>query len=155
MAFPSSTGTIQSDLSDAWTSARQASGQIKTRATSVRAACAAGNVGSSLILDFITFLFSNRTTLAASAATPGIAAYAQTAINNPALVVATEFNNMMAAIDACIAWVLANFPKDVNGFLLAVTFQGDSSGRVVDRQFTPTDTAGFRTVLDTLIASIN
>lgn len=155
MAFPSNVGTVQRDLSDAWTAARQASGQIKTRATSVRAACAAGNVGSSFILDFTTFLFSNRTTLSTSAATPGIAAYAQQAINNPALVVTTEFNNMMAAIDACIAWVLANFPKDVNGFLLAVTFQGDNSGRVVDRQFAPATTAPFVTTLDTLIASIN
>lgn len=155
MAFPSNIGTVPRDLSSMWTSARETSGQVKLSATSMRSACLAGNVGSTSILDFITDLFSKRTMLAASAAVPGIAAYAQQQINNPGMVVATEFNTMMAAIDACLAWTLANFPKDGNGFLLGWTFQGDGSGRLVDRQFAPAETAAFRTALDTLIASIN
>ena len=154
MTFPSATGTIQDDLAVAWARARQAAASVKLRATSLRALSAAGPVGSSAILDFSTFLEDMKLQLIRSRDTAGIGPYAQAQINDNTINVATEFNAMMAQIDASIAWINTNFPKDGSGFLLAVQFVG-STGRTADRQFSTATLATFRTVLDSLIATID
>lgn len=155
MAFPSATGTVQDSLAQAWAVARATASTVKASAQTLNTRSAAGNVASSEILDFATYLADAKIALTKASQTGGIAAYAQAQINDSNVNIATEFTNMMNAIDGTIGWVVANFPKDGNGFLLARQFQAGSTGRTVDRQFTPAQTATLRTTLDTLIATIN
>ena len=155
MSFPSATGTVQDSLAQAWATARSTASSIKSRAQALSTQAAAGNIGSSAILDFATYLADARLVLVKASQTGGIAAYAQAQINDNTLNVAAEFTAMMDGIDGTIAWVVANFPKDGSGFLLARQFQAGGTGRTVDRQFTPAQTASLRTTLDALIATIN
>ena len=151
--FPSTVGTKPDTLANAWERARQIAGSIKTRAQSARDQSLAGPLGSSAILNFLVMLAESRVLLMRYAAVPGLAAYAQAQVNDPSLNVATEFNNLVAQMDACRDWVIANFPKDGLGYLLAVQFNVE--GRTVDRQFSTATLAGFRTQLDALIGTID
>lgn len=153
MAFPSSFGTKLNDLAAAWNGARQWSGLVKQRAQAVRSLSLAGTLGASNILEFSTLLADAKVALQTYAAVPGIGAYAQEQVSDPALNVATEFTTMVSAIDGCTAWIVANFPKDGSGFLLAATLA--ATGRQVDRLFAAAATATFRTQLDALIATID
>lgn len=155
MTFPSTTGTKQDSLAVAWARARDTAAGIKNQATNLRTASVNGNVGASAILSFATYLADAKLILVRSSSTGGIGAYAQSQINDGTIVVATEFNNMMTTLDSVIAWIIANFPKDGSGFLLAVQFAADNSGRTTDRQFSTAALANFRTTLDTLIATID
>ena len=149
MAFPSTAATVS--LANAWNRAMDVAGYVKTQADTLRTRSLAGDVGSSSILGYLVTLAEARVELVAIAALPGIGAYAQEQVNNPSLNVAAEFATMIAAMDACRDWVIANFPQS-GGFLLAVSFNG--GGRTVDRQFSTASLAGFRTQLDALIATI-
>jgi hypothetical protein len=127
MAFPSSSGTVKGNLSGAWDMARDIAGHIKMRAVNLRSASVAGAITSDTMLVYIANLAEWRTSLIAISQLPGMV----------------------------VSWVVTNFPKDGSGFLLAKTFNADNSGRTVDRTFSAAQTAGLRTVLDTLIAAIN
>lgn len=152
MAFPSSVGRPYI-LSNAWENARQFAGQLKTAAQNLRTASAAGLVSATDILNFQVQLADAKAQFAVYSAVPGLAAYAQAQVNDGSLNVATSFSTMVAQIDVCTGWVVTNFPKDGNGFLLAQTF--DNSGRPSDRTFSTVSLAAFRTQLDALIATID
>lgn len=137
----------------AWESARNAASGIKQQAQNLKDRSLAGNVGSSAILGFITYLADQKLRLLQLAAVPGLAAYAQQQVNDPTLDVAAAFNAMVAQLDALRDWVITNFPKDVGNFLLAQQFQAD--GRTVDRQFSTAALSGFRAQLDALLATID
>jgi hypothetical protein len=155
MAFPSSSGTVKGNLSGAWDMARDIAGHIKMRAVNLRSASVAGAITSDTMLVYIANLAEWRTSLIAISQLPGMVAYARAQINDPNVDIAAEFNAMIAGLDGVVSWVVTNFPKDGSGFLLAKTFNADNSGRTVDRTFSAAQTAGLRTVLDTLIAAIN
>ena len=124
---------------------------VKLTCQQVRAEAAAGNIPSSRILDLFVNLQQSKVSLAAAAGTSGIGAYAQAAKNNPALDVVAEFTAVLNTIDGVLAWITTNFPKDGSGWLLAKSFSGNT---ITDRTFAPAATAGFRTQLDSLIATI-
>ena len=111
-----------------------------------------GSVGSTTIFDVAINVRDARNRLAAMAAVPGIAAKAASLKGVDEALIAADFNAMLAAMDNIVAWVAANFPKDANGFLLSQTLSADGP---IDRQFTTTQTATFRTQLDSLIAAID
>jgi hypothetical protein len=152
MAFPSSVGRPYI-LANAWELARQVAGALKTRSVNLRTLSAAGPATSTDILSFQTYLADTKAQLQTLAAVPGLAAYAQAQVNDNTLDVAASFTAMTTQIDACGSWVVTNFPKDGNGFLLAQTFNG--GGRPSDRTFSTATLAGFRTQLDALIATID
>lgn len=156
MTFPSTSGTVQQDCAIAWNRARAVAGVIKDRATSLKGFSAAGTLTSSQVLDFGTFLADARAVLAQCAGVQGIAAYAQAQINDNTINIATEFLAMTGAADNVAAWLIANFPKTATtNELRAKTWSPDNSGRTVDVVFTAANTAGLRTNLDALIATIN
>jgi len=157
MAFPSNLGVVQEDLSRAWERARDVSGDVKQKAQAIRAKSAAGIMTSSDVLDFNTYLADTKLQFnAISALGAPLASYAQAQINNNTINIATEFANMVAALDSVVAWVIANFPKTATtNELRAKTFTGDGSGRTVDVVFLAVDTASFRTQVDALIAAIS
>lgn len=153
MSFPSDGGTLKFGLSEAWQGIRRAASQIKQSATTLRDSSAAGSVASRAILNFVNLLRDKRVEMAAFAAVPGLAAYAQEQVDDPTLDIAAEYTAMVAAVDATITWVVDNFPKDANGWLLARTLT--AQGQLQDRMFTTVALANLRTELDALIATID
>lgn len=152
MAFPSSVGRPYV-LANAWESARQIAGQLKTSAQNLKTLSLAGPVTSSDLLNFQSRLVDSKASLATVSAVPGLAAYAQAQVNDNVLDVAASFSAMATQIDATGAWIVANFPKDGSGYLLASQFNG--GGRVVDRTFATAALVGLRAQLDLLIATID
>lgn len=155
MAFPSSNGTINENLSRGWDSLRDIAGNIKSRSINLKNALEASTATSDVILFYCGNIADMRARMVAIAAMPGMVAYAQSQINNPSYDVTAEFITMRNAIDAVISWVITNFPKDVSGFLLAQTFKVDNSGRLSQRVFIASQTVGLRAALDALIAAID
>jgi hypothetical protein len=153
MAFPSTTGSKRDDLQTAWGTVRSLAAAVKAEAQNIRTLSAAGTLGAANLLHLVTFLADVKSENQRLAAVPGLQAYAQSQVNNTGLDLAAEFTAMRTQLDATTAWVVANFPKDANGFLLAQTIGAD--GRQVDRVFTAAQTAALRTVLDALIATID
>lgn len=145
MAYP--TGMLSITLEDVDRRALA----VKTACQSARTASAAGNINGSDVIAMYNFLKAQRAGLAAASTVPGLGAYAQAQKNSPGLDVVVAFNDMLAAIDGVTTWITTNYPKDVNGFLLERTWGANGP---VDRQFTSVQTVGYRTALDSLIATI-
>lgn len=131
---------------------------LKAYATAVYNDCnnAAVPVPSTRILDAFVNLRQYRASLVAAAASPGIAAYAQTAKQDATLDVVAAFNAVVAAIDAVTNWLRDNFPKAGTGELLAKRWDNAAAPTtIVDATFTQAQTAAFRTQLAALAATIN
>lgn len=126
--------------------------EIKQFAIRNKDRLSAGNVPSTTIFDIGINLLSSRARLMELALVPGVKEAAAIQKNSPELDVTEEFPKMINAIDAVISWIVSNFPKDASGYLLAQTFGPTGP---VDRQFTSASTAGLRTALTTLIATID
>jgi hypothetical protein len=124
---------------------------VKGYCTRTRDLAAAGNVPSTTILDVLVRLIQDKAALQAAAGTPGIADFARDQKGDQGLDVVAEFTTMVSAMDGASGWITTNFPKDGSGILLAQTFGATGP---IDRQFTPAQTAGFRTQLDAVIATI-
>lgn len=153
MAFPSSNGTAQVSLAEAWTDARAAAANVKTRAQLASTAAGGGALTGDAAIALALFLADSKVQLQRDAAVSGMAAYAQSQVGNPALNVATEFSAMQTALDGVVAWIVSNFPKDAGGRLLHQTLT--AAGRPVSAPFTAAQTAGLRTALASLIAAID
>ena len=125
---------------------------VKSQATSLRNASAAGNIHAMQIIDWFVALGDYRTQLNTLSQTPGLATYAKTECNDALYGVAAEFSAMLSAIDTALAWVTTNFPKDANGWIQSHSFV---SGAYTPRTFTPAQTANLRTALDALTATIS
>lgn len=115
----------------------------------------AGNADSNFIFQLTDNLRSAITLLNRDSAVSGMPAYAQSQYNDVAYNVGTEFTNMVNALNACVSWVVTNFPKDGTGKLLAYTFNADNSGGRVPVSFTPAQTAGLTSALNSAIATIS
>lgn len=146
MAYP--TGLLSRVLEDV----DRDMADVRAGAVRLRAELAAGNTSAARVKESYTALWGYRVRITAAAAVPGIGAYAQEQKGNPSLNVGAEFTAVMNAISGVITWMEANYPKDGEGYLLDTQF---NSGTFTTRVFTPAQSAGLRTVLDTLIATIN
>jgi hypothetical protein len=115
-----------------------------------RATLAAGNVTSSFVISIDADVMAIRTEMQGYAATPGIGPYVQA--NTPGAPAGydavAEWQTMIAALQAVSDEIRATFPVAAGGFLLARTW-------AAEREFTPAQTAGLRTQLDNLIATIS
>lgn len=156
MAFPSSNGTQGFTVAQALQLAQGVASIIKSQASNLSAQCAAGPVQASVILNLLTVLADAKLNLTKCAAVPGLATYAQAQTGDANI--ATEFTAMSSALDAVTQWVIANFPTGSDGtgtYLLVTQFTPDNTGRTQQRTFTTVQTAGLKTVLDALVATIN
>ncbi len=124
---------------------------VKSQAQSLRDASNAGNIHAMQIIDWFVALGGFRTQLNTLSQTPGLAAYAKTECNDANYDVAAEFTAMLSAIDTALGWVTTNFPAS-GGFIQSHSFV---SGVYTPRTFTPAQTAGLRTALDALTATIS
>lgn len=153
MAFPSSIGTKATDLIRAWDAMRSFAGEVKSSSQQLRDTSAATTIGANLIITYLRELVAARSVLVTIAATPGLEAYARSQISDPTLDLAASWTAMRNAIDSTITWIRTNFPKDGSGYLLYETL--DANGVLQIRTLTPATTAGLRTTLDALIATID
>ncbi|MHB1170455.1 MAG: hypothetical protein ACYC28_14355 [Longimicrobiales bacterium] len=147
MAFPASNGA----LSDVLERACQAALQMRRQAEQTRARLATMDVASGEIINLDIRLRGFRAEFEAAGSVNGIGAYAQSQLGDGTLDIAAEFAAMVAAIDAVTDWIRTHFPRDGDGYLLARTWGVDGP---VDRTFAPALTAGLRTQLDVLIATV-
>lgn len=153
MAFPASGGSRQ-DLGDVLIRVRYAARRIKNIAQDLRTASAAGPILARRPVVVMEELSELRAQLVTLAAVPGLAVYAQDQFGDANLNIVTEYTAMRNALDAVVSWITGAIPKDsVSGRWLLI--EEIVSGQRVDRTFSSAETAGMRTVLDALIATID
>lgn len=140
-------------LADAFSEAESAIKHARSVAVSRSAAMASGNVGSETIIRLYVDLGNDLAKMIAAGQQPGIVDYARSQKNNPTLDVVDAYNTVRDAVIAARTAINNGFPKDtVSGtFLLSHSLNGSG---LVERQFTPAQTASVRTALDALAAVI-
>lgn len=150
MSFPSSNNATS--LAVVLSTMQALCGQTKSQAQSALATMAAQSVDTNFVfqtLDRPNWLIS---TLTAWQGTAGLNAYATADLPGYTGTLTTDTTAVIDAPQACIDWVVANFPKDsTNSYILAESI--NSNGTRTLRQFTPAQTAGFRTTIQALIAT--
>lgn len=151
MAFPSSGGTTKS-LGDIWNQVRGLAANTKSAATQLRASAAAGPVTAIRILEFFAELSSAKASFQVAAGIPGLVEYAKNQLGNTNLDIVLEFNTMVSEIDRTIQWGITNLPQ-AGGFVQVLTLP--ASGVYTWRTFSSAESAGLRTRLDALIATID
>jgi hypothetical protein len=149
MAFPASTQT----LSDALESARGTANRIKTATQSLRDNSAAGSVARTEFVNLQRFLQKAIDAWNASAAVPGIAAYAQAQYDDVGLDIAAEFTTMVAAAVTLRDWIFTNIPTDSGSGAALLNIVG-SDGELTPIDVTTAQSAGFRTEADVFILTI-
>lgn len=145
MAFPSSTnnaslGVVLSQL-------QSTVDGIKQKASTAVTVLAANNVNTAYVfstLDQLSGVIGNLNTYKNVA---GLNAYATANIPGYAGTLTTDIASVTSACQACIDWVVAN----TSG---VVWYTLNADGTRAMATFTPTQTAGFRTALNTLVATI-
>jgi hypothetical protein len=124
--------------------------QVLDEATSLRDDSAAGNVSGSRVFDYYNSMIGARTLLLRAKDTPGLKQYAIEQENDPAYDIEVEFPAMMAAIDSVIAWLSASAYSGGRDHFLA----DPVTDVLVWADWSSTQTAGLRSQLDLLIATI-
>lgn len=151
MTFPSSNNTTS--LATILSTMQALAGQTKSQAQSAHATMAAQSVDTNFIFQTLDRLNWLITTFNAWVSTAGLDAYAAENLPGYSGTLTVDTAAVVSAAQTCIDWVVANFPKDsTNTYILAESVSAD--GTRVLRQFTPTQTAGFRTTIQALIATI-
>lgn len=125
--------------------------QAKDRATSAVATLAAGSVDSGFVFSLVDALAGLIANLNAVKNTAGLDAYATAQVPGYAGTMSSDITATVNAAQACIDWVVANFPTSA-GFLQEKTIAANGTRTL--RNFTPAMTAGFRTALNSLLATI-
>ena len=147
MAFIASTATQAQGLLQAMQQASWIKVQAQGASTMLT-----GNVTTTQVLQIVDNLRSSLSVFAAVSAIPGISAYAQAQFDNPTYDIAANFTVMVNAINAAVAWVVTNFPKDTGGFMQGWTLASDGSR--TEAVFTPAQTASWKTLIDAVSASV-
>ncbi len=139
------------NLARAYDEIRREAARSYSEAVTLRAASLAGSISSAQILGLAGNLRSARIIMEERSSTPGIASYAQAQEDDAAYNVAAEYVTMRDTLDATLAWISSAMPEN-GGYLQAETLNAD--GSVTYRSFSTAQTAGLRSALDNLIASI-
>lgn len=84
-------------------------------------------------------------------AAPGLGQYAKDQFGDAALDIVADVNATLAAMAAAVAWIAANFPQDVNGYILKDKIV---NGALENRSFTPAQMAGLKTQLNAILATL-
>jgi hypothetical protein len=145
MPFPTSRQMLANGLSRAQSQAST----IKRIAENNRDRMAAGPITAGGVVSLMDNLSGALSVFQEVSALPGIAAYAQEQLGED---VSADFAAMSSATQAARNWIVTALPKDGDGYLLLETM--DASGNRTERTFGTAATAGLRTALDALIATI-
>jgi hypothetical protein len=85
----------------------------------------------------------------------GLNAYATANIPGYAGTLTTDIAAVIAAAQACINWVVTNFPTDTTTHTWILAYKLNADGTRVMATFSPAQTAGFQTALNALVATIS
>ena len=124
--------------------------RIRNEATTASTTMAGSAVSASYALSLLDALRNARTEMQTIAAIPGMAEHA-TRVSGVADI-AADFNAIAAKVDEVGTWLVTNFPKDLDGYLLREQFA--AGGARSERTFAPAATAALRTLLDELAALV-
>lgn len=153
MALPSAGGSQALGPAQAWERIKGTAHQVKANAERLHADSGAGDILAERVANYAGTLAGALTDLAAATAVPGLLAYAREQLDMPGFDLVAEYNAVVAEIAATRDWITTNFPQDGSGYLLLLQFA--PNGTLQKRLITPAQTAGLRTQLALLIATIN
>lgn len=136
----------------AYETVRNAAMNLKLNCQTLDAQMAASGADYSRLQGIYTFLKSARDQLVALSATPGLADYAKTQEDDPAYDVVAEFTNLVAQVNAALAWMEANIPTAVTLKSVSLWQQGVS---VIQTSFNPAATAPLRTALQAIVSAVS
>jgi uncharacterized phage infection (PIP) family protein YhgE len=151
MAFPSQSG--RPALADTLREIQNVAGTIKARAQSVSAQGAAGNISAAMIVDLQAGLKKRLDRLNVLKGTSGLTAYAQAQFDDGAFDIAAEFTAMLTEVQLVLDQIKADLPTSAGGFIEERKIEADDT--ITGKTFTPGQTAGLRTRLDALVATID
>ena len=149
MAFPS--GKTKDTLNKAFTDTQTHARTLKQQAIDIRDTTLAGDITRKVIMDFNTRIADALDTWNLASIKVGIGQYARDQLEDQTLTLAADFVAMKTTAEATRDWIIANFPN-TGGLLLERSF--DVNGRMVLATLTTAQTAGLRTELNLLIATI-
>lgn len=150
MALPSATSAA---LNQALNQIMATSSDIKVNGGNAVTTLAAGNVDTNYIFLLLDRLRQTIITLNQVKGVAGLNAYATAQLPSYAGAMVADINATISACQACIDSVISTFPKDSTAlWVLAESINADGSRTL--RQFTPAQTAGLRTALTNLVATI-
>lgn len=133
---------------------------LKSQAQQQSTFSSAGTLTMDMVRRFYDLLKSTYVFCAEAAAVPGIGNYVTTQKQNAVADPVTEFQNMKAQIAATISWLNTNVPQGEfpansgNEYKLGYLFPADNTTASSSLIYTAAETAGYRTVLANLIATI-
>jgi hypothetical protein len=135
---------------EAFVAIRSNAANWKAQAQNANISLAAGNVDSNFVFRMLDQLNGAITALNAWKAVSGLDAYATSQAYIGTM--STDCTATVNAAQACINWVVTNFPVSAT-FLQAYTLNADGSR--TPRTFTPANTAGLQTNLTAFVATIS
>ena len=145
------TGATGLSPSEAYSQIRSQAQGIKTAAQAALASFQTNNVSTSYVFNVIDQLTGLINQLTTWSAVPGLNAYATAQGYTGTLT--TDITACNTAAQACVNWIVANFPKDTtNAWILDRSLNADGSR--TERTFAPGVTLGLQTLLSTFIATI-
>lgn len=145
MTFPAS----KISVAEALQKIADEANMIKGLASQYALTMATTTVSSYEILNILNTFVNVKADMMNLAVIPGMDTYAQAQLGQT---VTTDFTSMITALTNAGAWIVTNFPKDSNGYLLSETFNSDGSRS--GRNFTTTQLAPLVTLLNDLTATI-
>lgn len=126
---------------------------VKAQAQNALATLQSSNVSTNFVFLFLDQMGGLINTLNSWSSVSGLNAFATANLPGYGGTLTTEIAAVISAAQACIGWVVTNFPKDsTQTYILAETLNSD--GTRTQRVFTPAQTAGLQTLLQAFIASI-
>lgn len=150
MGVPS---TANYDVGTSVSSVSALAATIKSQCASYITALQGGPVSADAIIGVLANMSSQGDRLAALKATPGLNAQAQVQIPGYVGTMTNDITALQTELQGVIDWVVANMPKDANGFMLCYTMT-PTGGKTV-RTFSPAQTAGLVVELQSLQATIS
>ena len=153
MAYPASTRTLQ-----AWVATvDERAGMLKSAAQQQHTLSNNNALNMDHVRRFFDVLVQANVFFIAASAVAGIAAYLNTEKQGTVADPVAEFTTMRNAVVATLDWLRANVPAgDFGGssYKLAVNFPTGNVTQSTALTFTAAQTAGYRTVLTSLIGTI-
>ena len=136
----------------AYTEAKKWAVQLKHFGTS-RSAQWAGGADAEMVRSVLRDLRSFKERFTQLAAVPGIVAWAKAQEDDPAYDVVSEFNAMLAAIDASIVQIVGQVPEDASCYMQMYTLNAD--GSETPRTFPGGALGGIRGTFDAIAATVD
>lgn len=125
---------------------------VKQLSQRLSAQSASTGLTADQIVGYASSLKQAQDLFAQMTATPGLAQYAKDLQEDQNYEIVTEYQTMNTQITATLVWISANLPSSTFGHDI---IRIEADGSPTWRSFTPAQTAGFRTELDALAATID